>query len=455
MKKILMCLFALMLVLSIGMCLAACNTDEGGNEGSGNDENNETPGTGDSEDDECEMHFDTDGDELCDVCGAEYVAEDGMIDFTVTVVDEAGEPIEGAVVEIMKSGVTVESGTTGADGKITVSIVGGSYTVMITDGLPENFIAGITEVNVNNSENNAEITVVDNTPDGSSDKPYAVTNEYTDYTLPTGGKLHFTMRGAEATLVVFGKNVKVTVNENEYTSDGGRIDIDVASVTDITDTFAQLTFTVEGIEGDIVNIGYEYLPGTSDNPLSATLDNLVGIEVPKDKTVYFKWTADEAGILMLTSPTPTNNIMLYNLDTYNATAYTSGASGTYIRVGVGDTVSVAIASLSSDERSTVEFKLVLYAASETDPLPLLIGENYLNYQAGEAISYVYRGMSGTLAISGEDVTVTVNGEAAELTDGKLDVTDGDVITVTNNSDEASGITVTLSESAEEDELETA
>ena len=75
--------------------------------------------------------------------------------------------------------------------------------------------------------------------------------------------------------------------------------------------------------------------------------------------MYYTYTATENGILTVSSDDGKNNIMLYNLTTLVATAFTGGNSSVSLEVNVGDVISVIVSHSDSSAIYTVDFTLSL------------------------------------------------------------------------------------------------
>ena len=437
MKKILMLVLACVLALSLIPALAACNGDDT----PAGDNTNNNNGT-DNTDEPCTKHFDLDRNGECDSCGAIVDVPPTTEKITVILKGEGDAIFAGATVVALADGGDEFSAVTDAAGKAVLELAFGSYTFLVTEGLPENHYSDMAMHAVNGELGTVTLNVIDNTPDGSEDKPFTVPEEATEYAINAGSALHFSMRNADVTLTVLGNGLTLTLSSGtSFTSDNGKIEINVAEHGDVTDMFAVFAFTVEAAESTTFTVSYEYPLGTYDNPYEAELGASATVSVPKGGTVYYRWTATAAGYLRFSSSTATNNAMLYNLGTYVVTSYTGGAAGVCIYVNEGDEVSVAVASLSSDEVSEVEMTLTYHAGTEADPLPLFAGSNELTVGAGKALCLKVTD-GATVSIAADGVSATVNGTACDsLTNITLSA--DDVLVITGAADSNTDVTVTV------------
>ncbi|MBR2650370.1 MAG: hypothetical protein IKD45_01800 [Clostridia bacterium] len=433
MKKLLILLLALGVIFS----LAACNT----NTDTPSNENNGNEGGGDNTD-ECPGHFDNDGDGYCDACDEEYTPEEtGLVDYTVSVKTDLGEACVGVKVEFYKNDETAASALTGADGTATLSIVGGTYTVVLTDGMKETWIADAYTAEVSEAKKSLDITVYDNTPDGSEEKPYGVSDTETSYTLAAGGNACFYMRNVSVILTVKGTDIKLTLGEEEYTPNSdGIIELTTETVAEGS-TYVTIDFVITNLSEDenSVSVCFSYLPGSSENPIFAPLGETASVQVAKNSTVYYIFRAEKNGMLMLSTSDENANIMLYNLTRGTVTSYNTGKGAICIAALEGDEISIPVASIGAEDVNTVTFTLSFAEEGTSDKLTLGIGTTFVTVAKGKTLTFEC-GEISEITVSGSNVKVYLNGE--EITDSSFTVSAGDTVALENVSDGAEDIEIT-------------
>ena len=114
-KKILSVLLVLSLAVATLFAITSCGGDK----------------------DPCTMHIDADGDKKCDKCEADMPPEepgDGKATYTVTVKDDEGNAVAGAVVEIYLDGIVRRGETeTDANGVATFKLDEGNYSAAVVE----------------------------------------------------------------------------------------------------------------------------------------------------------------------------------------------------------------------------------------------------------------------------------------------------------------------------------
>ena len=167
----------------------------------------------------CESHTDEDGDGYCDDCDVEIPVP--KYSYTITLKGEDGSAVPNAQIQLMLNGEAIETKTTDAQGTVTGSLAVGDYTLVI-ENLPENWysISNYTTVTIGATANAFEYEVIDNTPNGTVDKPFPAENAETGLaattTFPVGASYVFTTKGGSRYLVINSSDVKVTYEDKEY-----------------------------------------------------------------------------------------------------------------------------------------------------------------------------------------------------------------------------------------------
>ena len=138
--------------------------------------------------------------------------------------------------------------------------------------------------------------------------------------------------------------------------------------------------------------------------------------------------------------------MMYNTTPYVVTSYTDGGTYLYLPVNVGDIVSIIVSSKGTAEVNTVEFSLHLHGDTQSDPLPVL-GSTSMRIDASATLQLMWQGEEKTVSIDcSTGLAVKINGADAEITGGSCIFTakPGDVITVTNTTEERTDVVLIVS-----------
>lgn len=135
MKKILAILMALTLLASSLLVMTSCGgDDEGGNENGGSENGGENGG---NEGGNGGNEGGNGGNEGGDNTDSGNGEQDSKVEYKVTVKDQNGEAVEGVLVLVLDGASKPVNGAgtkTNADGELVLSLVEGSYTVMISGG---------------------------------------------------------------------------------------------------------------------------------------------------------------------------------------------------------------------------------------------------------------------------------------------------------------------------------
>lgn len=286
------------------------------------------------------------------------------VEVTLTVKDQDGNPVAEAVVTVLPAFEGGESATLNTDGEGTVKVTlpEGEYTVRF-DVLPE-YVLGIDPpLTVVAGMEPVTLEVTDNTPNGSAERPFVITEDTLTVTLPAGVTYNYTLFGANnRTLTVESSNVEITYKDTVYTPDeNGKIAVRMATESVRDSSF--FTLTNKGSEAQEMTMVIVSDPGAMDNPIVIeALDTPITANVPQDSMVYYKWTATAAGNLTVTSADTINNISLNNLATSKVTDFTNGAESVSLTVAEGDTITIVVSVIGGDkqvETNPVTFTLTL------------------------------------------------------------------------------------------------
>ena len=286
------------------------------------------------------------------------------VDVTLIVKDQDGTPIAEAVVTILPADEASEeeAATLTADheGTLAISLTEGEYLIRF-DVLPE-YVLGIdTHLTVTVGMEPVVLDVIDNTPNGSEDRPFVITEDSITMTVPAGATYHFTLFGANhRTLTVADAEAVVTYRETVYTPDeSGMIAIRMTTESLRDPSFFSLTN--QGSTDKEMTVTLLSDPGAMDNPITVeALDTAITANVPQDGMVYYRWTVTASGTLTVTSTDTINNISLNNLTTSQVSDFSNGAESVTLTVTEGDVISIVVSVIGGDkqaESNSVTFTL--------------------------------------------------------------------------------------------------
>ena len=327
------------------------------------------------------VHEDTDSNGLCDLCSAEVATlapttdapteaptapEVQKVDVSLSIKDQDGTPMAGAVVTLLPENDSGEEEaapvTADENGNLTVTLPEGKYTVRY-DVLPE-YVLGIdTSITVTTGMEPVALTVTNNTPNGTPDRPFVVNEDTVPASIPVGANYTYTLFGANnRTVTIVGKDLEVTFKETTYTPDEkGEISFRITSDSPREHIF--FTVANKGSETCETTINLASDPGSMDNPIAIeSLGESISVNVPKDGMVYYTWKSTAAGTLTVNSADAINNISLNNLTTSQVTNFTQGSETASIAVNEGDVITVVISTVGGDQNAefqTVTFVLTL------------------------------------------------------------------------------------------------
>ncbi len=399
---------------------------------------------------DCTTHTDADSDGKCDACGEEVAAPAVIVDYTITVVDQDGNKIESASFTIYAGFDQAANGTTDAEGSFSLKLVEGEYTLSF-DSLPEGYFPyeASSAINVSTEITTAEILVENVIPNGSAERPFPISIENPSVTLPASASYYYSIGGGTRILKLEAAGIELVYGNNTYLPDvNGKIELTLIPESHFTPII--LKFTNKAESEQTIDLTFESLPGSPELPFEAKLDTTYTASVAKENTVYYQWIADKSGIIAVTTYTADSTIMLYNKTTMEVSPYTDGKVCEYIWVNAGDELSVAVASTSKEDNASVEF-LLTYAKGDADlPIILLDDSATFSIPVGKKYSFVSLLLGAdTLNIKNKSVKIEINGvELDKDENGSVEYvfSAGDVITLTNVTDERCDVTIKLSSS---------
>ncbi len=418
MKKILCFIFAIAATASILLSLASCT-------------------------EECK-HVDADDDYECDKCGADYDDGDEYeapvvvdVNFTVKIVD--GDTVNGAKFVLVTKNAE-KSLTSGSDGKVSASLEVGKYEVVFdTESLPENCLSATYEITIDKNTDNITLDIIDNTPDGTKEKPYFLAEKKNSITIPAGIEYYYSFHGtSDSHLEVAGENIIVTFEGQSYTPVNG-----IVTVLFEDSMGAAVKFSVKNNNTEAVDLQVDLVSplGSRENPIELAESSKI-ISIENGESVYYKWVSAKSGILVLKSENKNNNIGMTNITTNAASAQTFGERGSYLTVSEGDEVLIAVSSVSN-EASEIDINLDVYEGTEADPLPII--KDKIDISLAPGASFTFTAEEGLeITISDADVTLSIGGtvHTPDSLDMIIVTLEGtNIFTVSNTSAEQNGIVV--------------
>ena len=289
------------------------------------------------------------------------------VSVSLTVKEEDGTPVPAAVLRILSADddeAEPTVATTDNAGVANVTLAVGAYTVTF-DTLPEMFVGGTTALTVEEGMEPVTIEVINNTPDGSEEHPFFISEDSNSAVIPAGASHYFTMfSGDRRSIVVDNANIEITMNGVIYKPDEttGRVTVRISS--DNPQEHAKFVITNTSTADQTLTIAIASDLGSLDNPIVVTALDEITASVPKGLTVYYQWTATETGTLQVTSETPSNDISLHNKTGGQSSSSTAGGKSTSVAVKAGDVIAINVAANTSANQITeVIFTLSMAPAS--------------------------------------------------------------------------------------------
>lgn len=275
------------------------------------------------------------------------------VEVMLTVKDQDGNPMVEAVVSILPVSGEGESATLTAneEGSMTVTLPEGEYTVRF-DLLPE-YVLGIdTTITVASGMEPLVIEVTDNTPNGTAERPFVITESTVQVTIPAGVTYHYTLFGANnRTLTYTQASVKLHYRDTVHEpGEGGLMELRMTTESPRDPAF----FALQNTGSDSVDMTVQILsdPGAMDNPIPVdALETEITARVPQDGMVYYTWTATASGTVTVRSASSINNISIHNVTTSRVTDFSNGGESISLEVAEGDTVSIVVAVLGGDKQA--------------------------------------------------------------------------------------------------------
>ncbi len=413
----------------------------------------------------CKDHVDADDDFLCDKCGADY--NDGIeriyenVSFTLQTDDNSA--LAGVKFYLTKgedsAPITL---TTDTNGKVIHTLEAGKYTIEYDyeTGISDYMSSDTYALTVTKGMGEVVITFRDNTPDGSAEKPFYISENVTEITLEPGTELYFNYRGTVAKyLTINSDELMVVYDGKEYTAVNGVIEVTVTP----EEIGVSTMFVVKNIsDSAVTELMYLLAPlGSIDNPYTIDGD-FEHQTVPAESTIYYQWTADRDALLVIFVPEhKVNFVGITRIILKEAVDPVSGESSyveipisssttvedsfAYMPIKEGEAITISV-STNKKEDTVVEFERYFFAGDESDPVPVLKNDLDISFAPGAA--YTFSAKAGnTITVNDENATVIYNGTTyTPDASGKIKFTaeaDCDYFTVENTSDNINSIEINV------------
>lgn len=242
--------------------------------------------------------------------------DDGKVVYTITVVDNNGDPIEGAKVQLCYGGLcTPLRGATDENGVITsnrmepkdyevsVTKAAGHITVETDeDGNPMTDENGAPKyLKFHFDENSTMLEIVLIAEEGSYANPRFI-SENTGSVEVAGDSIYYIAfrNGAGKKFYVKDTNAILHFNGETYEADeNGEIRFEITATSNDTKMPTVIGFSAKNEEDSTFTYTIESDPGTADNPYEITDLSALNVSASKEMIVHYKWTATENGVLSL------------------------------------------------------------------------------------------------------------------------------------------------------------
>lgn len=351
MKKILLLILCLALAVSMAALMTACGDDDNGesNEGDNGNGNNDSCSEG---------HYDSDNDGVCNLCNAEMPKDKIAVSFTVK--DQDGNPIGGVEVKFAsKTDKTyiINTEASGADGKIVAELKYGNYDVSYdydTASVGYYFIETYS-VAINDKTESLDLILIDNTPNGTKERPYHLNAGENSVELDAGKTEYFIVyHTVNLYVVIDGDGIKVTYNNEEKAPENdGFITFDLIG----EDTNSSAIISIENKTSEKVSFEATVNSklGTQSNPVVIdTLDTSISTENLAFEMVYFKYVATESGTFSVKLTSEKSSIRLQNNVQTADSANDADENGVVsVSVNAGDVVVIDCSAIDENPNDNV------------------------------------------------------------------------------------------------------
>ncbi len=334
MKKILLLILCLMLAASMVFAMTACGDKNKGNDtdAGGENDNNDACNKG---------HFDTDNDDVCDLCDTAMPKNKANVTFTIK--DQDGVVVSGVKVTFTsktdaKNVVTTTA--SGSDGKVTAELKYGNYGVDYDLETVGYFLIDTYSVTVAEGTTAIDLILINNTPNGTPERPYPLVAGENALELDAGKTEHFVIyHTVNLYIVIEGEGIEVTYNGDKKTPDGEGV-ITFELVGEDTNSSAIVAIGNKTSAKVSISATVNSKSGTQSNPTQiAVLDETLSTENYTFDTVYFKYVATADGTFSVKLTSEKSSVRLQNGNHTADSTNDADENGVIsIAVKAGDTV---------------------------------------------------------------------------------------------------------------------
>lgn len=286
--------------------------------------------------------------------------------YYVTVCDQDGNPVEGAVLAVLdENGDYIfendELVTFVTDANGTTTVKHAQAVTLATFELPEYHINIEGSVALED-ETEIAIQIQNNEPNGiTPDRAFPFDSEKKEFdiTIEAGTTVYYVLYGKSGNTIEVSNasELEFMLADVDYTADeNGLISLVIPDVE--ASSRAQIvTFTNTTDSELTVHVEFISPLGSYDNPYEVTeLGTVIESIVIKETTVYYVVTATKDGVLAVSSESEGNSIHMQNLVTNEVSSRTSEIGGVAsVTVTAGDTVRIYVESLGSSNYNSVDF----------------------------------------------------------------------------------------------------
>lgn len=236
----------------------------------------------------CDSHVDENGDSVCDKC-EEYITV--KVKFNVKY--DNGKAFSEAKLLLERGGKTIEIAID-ANGNGSADVPVGLYYVSF-DGPYMTDVEGV-KIDLQTSEIN--LTVIDNTPDGSEEKPFFISETENQVTLAPGQEIFYRCHASSAKYIrVNNDYIIINYDGDIYQSENGCVEVLLKAVSG---DFAEFSLQNNAKKEITTTLYFEAPLGSAENPIDLSMNSIIQI-VSSDCTTYYSWTAYKDGMLTINS----------------------------------------------------------------------------------------------------------------------------------------------------------
>lgn len=335
MKKILIILLALTLVTSLASCK------------------------------KCKEHIDADDDYLCDNCGENFddgdenpeppIPEGHTVTFTVRL--DNGTAVSGVKFTLHRGETVFATLVSGADGTVSATLDNQAYSVEFDyDSLPSGCIPDTFAVKVEEGKDDIDLLIIDNTPNGSAERPFLIVENETAVTIGAGEKVYFHYRGSSVRyLTVDSEAITVSLAGESYSLSAGNLPLVITP-----DIGTETTFSLSnGSDAEVsFTLSMSAPLGSNENPIIIE-GNGATATVNCESTVFYSWVATSSGTLTLTSENARNNISITKIveNDVPVTEQTGGNSSVSFAVSEGDVITIGVSALEGGKNDPFDVEI--------------------------------------------------------------------------------------------------